>query len=644
MKIKSSLFWLLTIIAFTVIVYFQSINNGFTHWDDEKQLTENIDIQELSTENIKKIFSSFYVGMYQPITTLTFAIEYHFAKLNPRVYHFDSLMIHLLNVLLVYVFVHLLFKRKKLSIVISALFALHPMQVEAVAWISARSTLLFSSFYLGSLIYYIKYVREKRKLSLIVSILLFIFSLLSKVMAISLPFVLLSIDFIEKRKFNLKLLIEKIPFFLLSFLFGIIVVYSREKAGHIHNFESYSFVDRFFLIIDQLILYVYKGFVPINLSAYYPNPFKLKGWLPIQVYLAVFPVGFIVYWLIKSRRVVQRRVYWAVFFFILNLFFVLKFVTVGNQLITERYLYIASIGMYCALLFLVYPIGYKKPIVQKFGIFIFVLYLLVLSFISHQRTFIWKNDMTLFSDVVKSSPKARIGWFGLGIAYNRKNQFRQAIQAFDKAIKIDKKYYDAYYNRAESYFNLQDFNPAIKDYILCLKLSPDTLQHAAVYNYLGTIYGKRFSFQKAISYLSISKDLNPDNPNTYFNLGHLYFSLGDYYKAKIELNKSLGLNPENSRAKNELNRILSFESNPKSASAFYMNSGIDIAKKKNYSAAIRFFTIAIQKDTSNLMAYNNRALTYYNMGNIKRAKADIMAVQKMGGKIEKEIIYLLNLH
>lgn len=639
MKIKHSTYWLVALISITIFLYYSSIHFEFTHWDDDRQVTGNVDIRELSIDNLKTIFSSFYIGMYQPLSTLTYAIEYSFTELNPVVYHIDNLILHLFNLLIVFSFLQILFGTRNFSIAATALFAVHPLQVEAVAWLSARSTLLFTFNFFLSLIFYIKYIRNNKPIFYILSLLFFLLSLLSKVMAVSLPFVLISIDFFEKRKVSQKTIFEKIPFFIFSFVFGIIVIFAREEAGHIHNVQSYTFIDRVFIMSYQLSLYIVKVVVPSQLSVYYPNPLVQNGWLPIIYYLSLLPVGAIIFLLFTYAKYIKKEVYFGFAFFVFAILFVLKFVTVGNQLITERYMYFAAIGLYIGIYFMIKPfINFRKwRIVINL---LFAAYLIVLSITTFHRLKVWEKDLTLFTDFVKTSPNVSLGWYSLGITYNRNKSYNTAIRAFNKSIQINPEFSSAYYNRAISHYDLSDYSKAIKDFNKCLILSSDTLQHAAIYNYFGIIYGKGFNFRKAIDYFKLSININPKSANTLFNLGHLYFTLGDYEKAKKHLNASLIINPENTQTLEAISKILSFEKDRSEASAFYMNSGIELAKTKNYLAAINFFTTAITKDSTNFLAFQNRALTFYRMGKIDAAKKDILEIIRRGGKIDQSILNL----
>jgi len=193
-----TILYVLSLLLLTTIIYFKSVNFEFINWDDDRNVYENPDIRSLSSQNIQKIFRTAYLNMYQPLTTLSYAVEYKIKGANPHIYHLHNLILHLLNTLLVFIFVFLLIRHSLVSALVAFLFALHPMHVESVAWITERKDVLYSFNYLLSLIAYILYLRKNRSVIwYILSLVFFLFSLLSKSAAITLPLILFLIDFIE---------------------------------------------------------------------------------------------------------------------------------------------------------------------------------------------------------------------------------------------------------------------------------------------------------------------------------------------------------------------------------------------------------------------------------------------------------------
>ncbi|MDD5571187.1 MAG: glycosyltransferase family 39 protein, partial [Bacteroidales bacterium] len=260
-KNKDVLFAIL-VLAITFVVFFPSLKCDFTNLDDQYYVLNNPDIKNLSFNNIKILFSNFYVGNYQPMAMLTYAIEYKISGLNPFAYHFTNFFLHLLNTLLVFIFIKKLSSNIHVAAIASVLFGVHPLHVESVAWISERKDVLYAFFYIAGLITYLKYKEKNDVKFYLLTILLFVFSCLSKAMAVPFSIMLLLIDYLQMKKINFRIIVDKIPFLAISFTFGLIAIYVQKLQGastFINNVGgAYSGTDRFFLANYSLFFYIYK--------------------------------------------------------------------------------------------------------------------------------------------------------------------------------------------------------------------------------------------------------------------------------------------------------------------------------------------------------------------------------------------------
>ena len=207
--------------------FLPSLKNGFVNWDDDCYVLNSSSISSsISASNLKSIFTSFSVGHYQPLTILSYAFDYQLFKLNPYYYHLTNLILHLLNSLLVFYLIYLLSGNIGVSFITAILFGIHPLHVESVAWISERKDVLYSFFFLLSCIIYLYYLtKERNSKYYLLSLFLFLCSLLSKSMAVTLPLLLLLMDYYLKRKPNKELLLDKIPYFFLTAISCIIVFF-----------------------------------------------------------------------------------------------------------------------------------------------------------------------------------------------------------------------------------------------------------------------------------------------------------------------------------------------------------------------------------------------------------------------------------
>ncbi len=213
----------------------------FTNWDDNDYVVDNFLIRSLSWRNILRIFSpaTFVNGNYQPISILSYAMNYAAGKLNPAGYILADLCIHLLNVLLVFLFIRKISRSDFAASLCALLFGIHPMHVESVAWISGRKDLLYTFFYFLSFLLYQSYLERKNgsaTLRYSVACILFVCSLLSKSSAVTLPAVLFLIDYYRIRKFSMKMVLDKIPFIMLSIVIGLWAIKGQHDAGSLGGY------------------------------------------------------------------------------------------------------------------------------------------------------------------------------------------------------------------------------------------------------------------------------------------------------------------------------------------------------------------------------------------------------------------------
>ncbi len=496
-------FLLLLILALTCVFYAPTFSNDFTNWDDQIQVINNPDIKNLSIQNVKSIFSSFYVGMYQPITTLCFAIEYHFFELSAKAFHTVSLVFHLINCTLVYWLVVMVLKRKDLALIVVSLFAVHPMFVEAVAWVSARSTLIYTTFYLTAIITYLYYIKTLKHLYFRLTLGIFILALLSKVMAITLPVLLLLIDVYYKRKLISKtIFFEKIPFFSLSITFGIVAIFGRQIEGHFT--EGFSFLDKIFVMSYQILWYVFKFFNPTDLHAFYANPNTENGYLPLLYYCAPFIIlcfGFLGFKLKRFRY----PLFFLVLFFLIHIALVLKIIQVGNQLTTDRYTYIPYIGLLVFISLIFRNLTERKPSSKPYlGALVTVVFL-GFGFLTYKQVKVWKNSRSLWSHVIANDDTVSIAHTNLGVTYIGEDDFK-AENYFKKAIEVDEMNVIPYNNIG--YININK-NPKKAEHYLFKAMEVDP-EYLYIYTNLAQLYMYK-NKEKALKYIKMAEVLKPEN-------------------------------------------------------------------------------------------------------------------------------------
>ncbi len=406
------------IAAITFVVFLPSINNDFANIDDDYYVVNNPDIRGISLHNLEKVFTSKYVDNYQPLTILTYMVEYHFFQLKPNVYHATNLLLHIINCLLVFALAYALSGQYFLSLLVTLLFAIHPMRVESVAWIAERKDVLSSLFYFLSLLLYTKYLKKEKKTLYYLCGVSLLFSLLSKPMAVSQPFVLLLIDYISNKKFDIKMLLAKVPFFVIAALFAFIALFTQKVSLPSLEYSSLSMLQRICVPFYGLVFYVFKTIIPVNLCSYYPFPAASDSAMSFKLFASPFLViG--AFAAVYYFRAYSKRLVFGSLFFLITILPVLQIVPIGGAIVAERYTYVPMIGIYFIfatfLTFLVEKKFIKNKIVKTGLIVGLGISLLTFACISRDRCGIWKDGFSLWNDVIAKYPVA-IAYTGRGIA------------------------------------------------------------------------------------------------------------------------------------------------------------------------------------------------------------------------------------
>lgn len=513
---------LLLIISF--IIYKDLLFADFLHYDDGGNVYQNLAVTNFSFESIKTIFTSSIYYSYSPITFLFYGLEYQMFGMSSSWFHFTSILLHLANIFLVYKVSLLLVKNRNVAFITSTLFALHPMHMDAVGWISAQSYLLSTLFYLLSLIYYIQYINtsSRKKYSLILSLLFFVIACLAKSQAFTLAPVILLVNWIFKIKYDFRQIIVVSVFFCISIITGLLTLYFRADMGNTEIIPNYSFIEKIFVISFSVVNYIFKVFYPIGLTAIEPFPGKsANGTLPLMVYLSpvlIIAAGIFMLKFIKNAPIV---VFGLLFFFINIIVTQISFLEDG--FCANRYFYLSSIGIYLPFAVLCVTI-YKKANKLKYWLAAGGLILLVfLSGITYSRSGNWKNTLTLASSIIENSPNTTMAYNIRGIWYYNHKQYTLSIRDFDKAISIFPGYSSGYYNRGLSLAAMQDYSSALADYNRAIELNPNFV---SAFLARGVIYlSVMQEYTMAIDDFNKAVSLDPSNARAYYNRGLAYFRM-----------------------------------------------------------------------------------------------------------------------
>ena len=585
-KDYSLLPWFFLVAVLTAVCLWPMLKNEFTNWDDEFYVVNN---QLLRGPDWKGIFSKQVLGNYHPLTILSYAFNFAISGLDPFSYLLVNYLFHIVNTLLVFYFIwNISGKNKFIAAFVAIVFGIHPMHVESVAWVAERKDVLYTFFFLLSLIQYWIFLTKAKKKNLVFCFVFFVLSLLSKPAAIVLPFVLFLLDYWYGQSLK-KNIVFKIPFFVLSIVFGVITV-SIQSSSAMAGLSIFSITDRLFFACYVLMTYFVRFFVPYPLSAFHPFPItNFAGW---PIYLSpIFVVALLgALWFFRKNKIVV----FGIFFYVINLLLVLQIISIGLTIVSERYTYVPYIGLAFMFAMLVRRI---KVVPQKLSLVIGAVFIIAFGIITFQRTKVWKNSGTLWTDALKTYPRA---------PYARTNRANYLSKL---ALRPDQKQF------ADSIYKV-----AFEDCAVALSVRAN---HAPAFEYRGLMYSDRQQFKEALADANELIRLKPNYRIGYDLRATCYYKLNEPEKALADYTKCVEIKPDDHRSINNRGSI-------------YMNSF------KKYNEALSEFNTAINL-SSQASYILNRSICYYKMGNIQKAKEDALRASQGGAVIPDNYKSLLQL-
>ncbi|HOE33131.1 MAG TPA: tetratricopeptide repeat protein [Smithella sp.] len=518
----------------TALVFSGSLRLDWTNWDDNLLVYENSLVREARFIDIFTKPADY--NTYNPLVISSFALEWKLVGDRPFLYHFDNLILHLLCTGLVL----LLFRRMGLSVwwsgVGALLFGIHPMRVESVAWITERKDVLYGFFYLSALLAYIRYIASGKAGYFLLTFCLFFLSLLSKGQAVALPFSLVLLDWYFGRKMNGKAVMEKLIFFAMALLVGLLGttfffqnVYKTIDSKAIVN--AFNFFEQTVLAGYAYTIYILKFFIPYVTSTLYPVPPALHAGHWIGAITAVL----IFLWALAVRFQYRFVTFGLLFFTFNTLFLLMPFLANDTAYLNDRYIYMACVGLAFAAAFSMQKMEERYPIRRLPVAATAVVVLLIFSVLTIKYIPVWKNSETLWTDVIEKYPrKISMAYFNRGNDRCVQNRYNDAIQDYTAAIDLNPQSLLAYQNRGLAYLISDDFNKALQDYNRYLALrgpydaggSERDVHLSNVLGNRGVIFSRMNQFEKAIADFNTAVKLNPYNPNNYLNRAFVFYRLG----------------------------------------------------------------------------------------------------------------------
>lgn len=572
--------WLALILLLTVLAYANAVNNDFIYqFDDDLYVTDNPDIKALTSHNLYRMFTTSYVGLYLPLTMLTYAVEYHFFGLDATAYHITNLLLHLINVWLVFLLILKIKPNTYVAALVALVFALHPMHVESVTWISERKDVLYLLFYLAAAIFYLRYIRKNSAGNYLITLGFFVLSLLSKTIAVSLPLLLLALDWYFGRSLtSRRVWLEKIPFFALSAVIGLLGIWFTSTAADTST-PDISWLHRPFIVADAVLMYLWKFLVPIQLKIYHYYPPTVSGVLPLRFYVSAATLLMLVVMvilLIKKSGNVKHDLILGLAIFVVPTLFILQIVPAGRAYAADRYTYFSYVGLAYVLAVSSWQIistqnfsfrKWRNPL-----IIVLAVWLVMLVIMTRQRNTDWSDSITLFTDLIEKEPDRGhpylirgITWYQQGKMelalddYNQsilrdttdakafanrasvrgiKGDYAGALKDADRALRIQPGYASAINNRATAHFYLENYSQAVADYDALI-----AMDNAEAGNYRKKIMVlEKMADTAALidSYQHLTR-LEPDNYLNYAKAGELFYRQRNLKKAIHYFDEALRL-------------------------------------------------------------------------------------------------------
>ena len=505
--------------AAVIIVYWPVQHFDFVYYDDHVYIMDRPEmLGGITIKGLSWALKSTDAGFWHPLTWVSLMLDYQIYRLNPGGYHLTNLILHLMSALvLCRIFIRMTGSVFP-SFVVAALFALHPLHVESVAWIAERKDVLSTLFMFLTILAYASYVSRPSIYAYLSVMLIFLLGLMSKSMLVTLPFILLLLDYWPLGRFSggsrstvSLLVLEKIPLFAASIVVGILTVFTEEKAGALKSLDYFPFFDRLGNAQISYVAYLGKMIWPANLAVFYPYPGALPLW---KVAASLLLLVLITFAAIRWRRS-YPYIFVGWFWYAVSLAPVSGLVQIGAHAMADRYTYIPLVGMFIVIAWGLKELAGKLPFGEYFpGVLISMVIIACMILSTIQLTY-WKDAQSLFSHAAASTENNYLAHNNLGAALLRAGDLKGASMELQRAIEIKPDYPDAYFNMGlasekrnlpeeaqKYYYKVLMFNPAFKE----------------AHNNLGILLAQSGRYEDAIGQFREALKIKPDYEDAIRNL------------------------------------------------------------------------------------------------------------------------------
>jgi tetratricopeptide (TPR) repeat protein len=503
----------------TLTLYYPALQNGFVNYDDPNYVTSNREVQQgLTSRSVAWALTSTAEANWHPLTWLSHQLDVQLFGLRPAGHHAQSVLWHALNVSLLFLLLAKASGFVGRSAAVAALFAVHPLNVESVAWVAERKTVLCTFFFLVALAAYGWYVKKPRTTRYLLVALLFALGLMAKPMVITLPFALLLVDFWPLQRFPetplSRLVIEKIPLLALSAASAALTVYAQRAGGAVGSTELLPLAMRVKNAIYSYLTYVEKAVWPSRLAVFYPHPeASLALWKVLGAAVILITIT-AVFWHLRERRYLLVSWLW----FLGTLAPVIGIVQVGRQAWADRYAYFPLWGLFVIAVWLLSEAATRIKLSRAAQFAIASAVLLGYGVAAHIQIGYWRDSYSLFAHAVQVTSANPIAEGNLGSAL-METRPDLAASHLERAIQLMPALSTAHYNLGTLLHRQNDLDRALQEYQLALKYASDEHEAAETHNNLGVLFHQLGRRDEAAAEFTAAIALNPYEPNSFIGRG-----------------------------------------------------------------------------------------------------------------------------
>ncbi len=582
----------------TALVFYQVRDHEFLSVDDYVYVTNNIHVKKgLTVDNVIWAFTTTYANFWHPLTWLSHMLDNELYGLNPSGHHITNLLLHIINTVLLFLVMLKMTSHIWQSAFVAALFTLHPLHVESVAWVAERKDVLSALFWFLTMWAYLLYAKNPGVGRYLLTLAFFVLGLMAKPMLVTLPFVLLLLDHwpLERLRAGISkkeiysLVLEKIPMILLSGIFSVSVYLAQEGGKAVATLDVLPMKLRIANGLVSYMKYISKTLWPSDLSIFYIHPMSsLQWWQYIGAALALCLITAFVLKKIKTFPWLSTGWFW----YLGTLLPVIGLVQVGSHAMADRYTYIPIIGLFIAFAFTVKPLWERmnvkvsNTLLWTTGIVIISL----LSTVTWLQVKHWRNNFTLYERAIAVNNNNYLARNNLGHALSAAGRIGEAKIHYRKALDVKPDYIDALNNFAAAFIKENNFPEALAYIEEVLALEPDNI--SALTN-LGTLLIREGRETEAANVFSKALAIKPDVAELHNNMGYLLTRLGRMDEGAGHFTEALRLRPDYSEAMSNLGFVLMKSGNPKEAVA-YLGQALSINpndSKAHYNMALAMLSL-----------------------------------------------------